>query len=129
MTTIAKLGLLAAVVSVGAACQPVTASNAFETRAQGACAIETVSSSGGVTLTGLARGTSGETGQYRLTIKGGDGRNTTSTSQGGAFAIGADGAAKTGTVRLPKSGVYDVDLQLSLGGERHVCSERIGDRT
>lgn len=127
MRNLAKIGVLAAIAATGAACQAVSGTNAQETDFQSACAIETLSTSGATVLTGIARGLEGETGQYRLMLKGGDGRNRTSTSQGGAFSIGAAGEARTGTVRLSSSGVYDADLQISLSGKTYSCSKRIGN--
>lgn len=127
MRNFAKIGFLAVVAATAAACQAVSGSNAQETDYQSACTIETLSTSGATVLTGIARGVQGETGLYRLTLKGGDGRNSTSTSQGGAFAIGSSGEAKTGTIRLASSGVYDADLQISYAGKTHSCSKRIGN--
>jgi len=127
MHNFAKLGLLAVVAAAGAACQAESSTFARETGFQTACTIETRSSAGALTLTGVARGYEGQTGQYRLTLKGGDGRNSTSTSQGGAFQIGPGGEAHTGTVRLFNTGVYDADLEISLAGKTHSCSKRIGN--
>ncbi|MCK7615826.1 curli-like amyloid fiber formation chaperone CsgH [Roseibium sediminicola] len=127
MRNFAKLGLLAVVAAVGAACQAESSTIAKETGYQTGCTIETRSSAGALMLTGIAKGTEGETGQYRLTLRGGDGRNSTNTSQGGAFQIGPGGEAQTGTVRLFNTGVYDADLEISLAGKTHSCSKRIGN--
>lgn len=128
MRTFSKLGLLAAVVTASVACQPVSGTNAQATSFQTACSIESKPLSGARELIGIARGVEGETGHYRFTIKGGDGQNSTSTSQGGAFTVAANGEARTGTVRLPGNGVYDANLEVSIGGRTQSCSRQLGTR-
>lgn len=128
MPSFAKIGLLTTLLAAGAAYQATSDTNAHETQHDIACLIEASTSAGTTTLTGIVRGAPGESGQYRLSISGGDGRSSTRTSQGGAFSIAPNGEAQTGVVRLSSGGVYEADMQISKGGETHTCSTRIGDR-
>jgi curli production assembly/transport CsgH protein len=127
MSTFTKLGLAALITGLGAAYYPVSETAAHEPNSANTCAISTASSAGSISLIGIAKGKPGETGQYRLAVNGGSSGGTTSTSQGGAFDIGSNGEAQTGHVRLTNGGIYNVRLQIEIGGETYKCSKRVGD--
>ncbi|WP_298818571.1 curli-like amyloid fiber formation chaperone CsgH [uncultured Roseibium sp.] len=122
------LSLAVLIAGIGGVHYATDASQAYENANRTACGIDTETGGNSVMLTGIATGLPGETGQYRLTIRGGGSGGTTSTSQGGAFEIGPDGRAETGRVMLGNDGVYDARFQYQIGSETFDCETRIGDR-
>ncbi|MCV0424096.1 MAG: hypothetical protein K5905_01355 [Roseibium sp.] len=121
------MSLAALIAGFGAVHYATDTSQAHENTSENACAINTETGRGSLTLTGIAKGEPGQAGQYRLTIKGGGASGTTSTSQGGAFEIGRDGKAEIGRVTLGNDGIYDARLQYRIDGASFECETRIGD--
>lgn len=126
MSMLTKFGLAVLITGLGAAYLPASQSKAHEPLSGSTCAISTVASSGSISLAGVAKGTPGTSGQYRMTVAGGSAGGSTSTSQGGAFQIGSDGEAQTGIVSVPRNGIYNIRLQVELDGETYKCSKRVG---
>lgn len=128
MSDLKAIGLAVLIAGFGATYYATDATQAHETGDGNVCVITSETSRGTLTLTGIINGKTGQTGDYRFTVKGGGAGGTTSTSQGGAFEIDGSGKAETGRIVLGSDGVYDARLQFKLDGETHECSTRIGDR-
>ena len=103
---------------------------ASETAAQGEpvrCEIDVESSGGTLGLGAVVRADRAVTGSYRFNVSGSGGAGTTAIAQGGGFSAGPGDDARLGRMMLGNRGaVYDVRLDIDVGGRDYHCADTVG---
>lgn len=94
------------------------------------CEIRAVPQGGLLSLTALVEADRAVTGRYTLEVEGAGRGGGTQLNQGGPFTASAGRAQTLGSVTLSGRGaLYDVALDVTVGGRTVSCNERVGDRT
>jgi hypothetical protein len=121
--------LTAAVLLAGLAVAGCSA-GASETLPEGdtvRCEIDVTSSGGTIGLGAIVHADQAVTGSYRFNVSGSGSAGATNISQGGGFNAGPGDDARLGRMMLGNRGaVYDVRLDISVGGRDYHCADTIG---
>ena len=76
------------------------------------CLVRATKTSGGVRLEAVASGDTSTSGEYEFDVRKSGGGNTSATSQGGTFEIGADEDAILSDVTLGGAGTVTAELKI-----------------
>lgn len=91
------------------------------------CEIDITSSGGAFGLGAVVHADKAVTGSYRFNVSGSGRAGSTNISQGGGFSAGPGDDARLGRMMLGNSGaIYDVRLDISVGGRDYHCAETVG---
>ena len=91
------------------------------------CEINVADMNGAIGLGAVVHADRAVTGSYRFDVSGSGGGGSTNISQGGGFTAGPGDDARLGRLMLGNHGaVYDVRLDVSVGGRDYQCSDRVG---
>lgn len=94
------------------------------------CEIRATPDGDTVTLEALVHADRSVSGSYSFHVEGAGGSGNSDMEQNGTFSATPGRPATLGTVTLEANGtVYDADLDITVGGKRVSCDERVGGAT
>ncbi len=90
------------------------------------CEIQAIPDNGGIILEGLVHADTPVKGSYRFQVVTTSRAGNSNVSQGGYFSAGPDDAMTLGKVMVGNHGAtYDINLEVTMGGETVECVRRI----
>lgn len=124
--TLARTALVPALIGIGLAGAAVGTDQAGATSQPLSCEIREISTNGMVALEALVRADAPVSGSYSFKVVSAGGGGRSNISQGGEFSAAPGAPATLGTVTLGQRGAtFDAQLEVTSGGKRISCSERI----